>query len=287
MTTIKQTGLVNIEGGQLTAYGEVKVDGGTLRQSGGRLRVVAGNDLEFSNHGQGEFTGGEVVLSGDALRVLSGSDVSTWSNLDIGRFGVSALIVDGAGSTLQTNLTDVTPTSWGISKATGVVISNQGSVVVNADLNLSETGSEAGDIDLDIQSGGTLNVGHMRIGRGINREVNIEITGAGSSLTQRGNSFFLLGSTIEGSTSKATILLADGGRLETGSDVTRINKTGEVIIDGGTFVGEVMFLLWVVRLSICLVVLRWMGILGLCFQKMGEVHSLRLWLLVMVDHLML
>ena len=63
----------------------------------------------------------------------------------------------------------------------------------------------------------------------------VEVSGAGSVVEIFDDGTLAVGSNDAGTTARASINLTDGGRLRTGSGVTRINKTGSLLIDGGSF----------------------------------------------------
>ena len=206
VTTVNPTGTLNITGGGFAAP-SLSVTGGTVQSD--PAGTVAVNSLMVQN-------GGRVDLNG-ALSALSFS---------------LQLTVDGAASHL--NLAQ--PLTLGGNLANGVVIFQNGAVGnLAGGLNLDESFNSNGIAT--IQTGAHVTAGNIGVGadgNSTNSTPLLNVTGAGSSLTQSGAATLTVGAFGAGR-SVGLMKVQDGGTFTSGSGPTLVSVNSELDVLGGTY----------------------------------------------------
>ncbi len=236
-TTVNATGSINIDGfggGAFNANGDVNVNGGSITRSFAAFNLAAGRTLTATAGAQLDF-GGDMTLSGGTTWDISdGADLYS-GPMNIGTSGgVTALTIDGEGSSLNVGNANWL-SLWGIGGHTAeVTVRNDATAQVLGQINLAESSTAGTTGTIAVESGATMTVGGLFVAAagGASTTGTITVAGDGSSLTQVGSRSLTLG---HSSTGTAQLDVLSGGTFNTGTGSTYIGATGTLNIGGGTF----------------------------------------------------
>ena len=254
LTTIRKTGLVDIQGGTFDANGNITIDGGALQRStSGTFDWAASKTMTIQGGGRASFTGNfqtpdaliNVTGSGSRLETLdatahlnidnacrvnvSGAGlVSSAGYLDIDR---GWLVVDGSGSSATAPLM----CWWGRDAGTtSATFRNDATGSFNGGIELVAPGAAAGtQAALSVESGADLSVGFFHINTtGGGTAATATVTGAGSTLTHPDYTNLSIGN----STGGAAVLnvLAGGAYTVQDTGYTYLYESGTINILGGS-----------------------------------------------------
>ena len=229
-TTVNATGHINIANGTYNANGFIDLDGGTLyRTSLSEFNLATGKSLDAYSDAQATFSGDYDLSDSTTFNFTQGADLDVTSWLDIGRTTTGTLVVDGLGSELTVgNLS-----YWGTTGGTAnVTFSDRAAAMLN-DISLAE-GSAAGTTGTwSVESGADVDVSNIYIADGgpTGGAGTLTLTGTGTTLTQTGSSYLIIGHASNGT---ATVNVLDSSTFNTGTGQTTVHATGTLNIDGGT-----------------------------------------------------
>jgi hypothetical protein len=250
---IRKTGTLTINAGTLNANGDITVSGGTLTLtgSGGALNWASGRTMTIDSGGKvnvlspvGSYTtpanavinisgaGSQLttasafniylIVKGAQLNVTNGGSIGE-GNILIGSLGVAGtVIVDGAGSTLNTNGTNQNHVGPGT-----LTIRNS----ATGDMSHVSVGT-FGTGTLDVLSGASLSIGNLSVGASLSNDSigNVQVTGA--SITQEGPAVFNVGAN---SFSSGAVTIGAGGTFTTATGTMTVAATGVLFVTGGIF----------------------------------------------------
>ena len=236
-TIISDTGTFFVDENSTANFnGDIFVDGGTLRvDNTGQILLAAGKTLTA-------FNGGQVQTANSSLFILeaqieSGADWTHTGALTAGAtFSSGTVIVDGPDSTLNVN---------GLLELTnggnrGVVNVQNNAQASSNQLFVGESNTDPTTVaELNIRTGGDLTTGTVGVGSffGNQGRGTINLAGTGSSLTQNGNSFLLLGNNNTLDVGRHAVNVTDNAVFTTGTGPTIIRKTGTLTLNtGGKFI---------------------------------------------------
>lgn len=232
-TTVRSTGLIEIDGGNFIAHGPILVDGGAISHVSGAFGHDVGANFTVSNGGIALLTGLRAITGSAHYRVNSSGELTNNGTLQVGAAqGAGILDVDGLGSELNVN------GSLRIGDSPGqqgtVALTNQAAASVLG-LSIASPPSESGTFNgsLGISGGASLEVdgGEVSIGRGLavaSGSGNLTI-GSSSIVTQSGSGSTILGSSV-GPT--GSFQLSGGGQYASGTGLVDIRTTGTLNIVG-------------------------------------------------------
>jgi|GEM_PF-3337731 len=232
LSTVNAGGTLDISGGtfNFNANGNVNVDGGTITRGFAlhSFNLASGLTLTATNNAQINFAGGYDIDLGTTFDIQSGADFSTTS---VTANGVSdgTLLVDGVGSSVTTGAS-----FWGLSGNTADVTFRNGATGNLGTIVLADSSTGGTTAIFRVESGATVTTGNLFVARlgGATTSGTITVDGGTSSLTQNGASQLTIGHGIDGT---ATINVQNGGTFSTGTGTARLNPTGTILVDGGTF----------------------------------------------------
>jgi T5SS/PEP-CTERM-associated repeat protein len=225
--SIKKTGAINVTGSSgLHLGGETALDGGTINASDGHFVSAIEHPFTASNDAQIDVDDLNIYYN---WTIQSGADLRSISGITIAFSGTATLLVDGAGSTVTAG----GPSRLGNFGATGQMIARNGALIDVDRLELAGIPDSGGIVR--IESGAQMLVGRLQVAvfGGSDNTGTITVTGAGSTLVQKGANPVTLGYISEGS---ATINILDGGTFSMSTGTLFLNPTGAINLDGGTFI---------------------------------------------------
>ena len=229
LTTIENSGLIEINDGTFQAKGDVLVSGGELRElNNGNFDLESGLTLTANGLGQVNFDSAYDIDDDTTFLIQGGADFSVTSSLDIG-FGngeSGTLIVEGVGSTVTVTSTTSVGELGGSGNLTlrgGATASFSTLAIVDIPSAQPTTGTVLVELGANVTSSSLF----VNDEGGNGTAGALTITGSGSSWAA---TTLVLGDDLSGT---ATIEVLDGGALTTTSTAT-FQDTGVMTIDGGT-----------------------------------------------------
>ncbi len=231
-TLVKHGGTLNIaNGGTLHANGDVRVDDGRLTVDHATFDLASGKTLHIRDESTVEFFGSHVIKNDTTFIVRGGSNFSIVGGLSAATNGTDGtLLLGGAGSTLT------------VSDGISIFGADGGHALFNATddseaefaaVQLSHGNDPGTRSTWNILGGAQVTTGHFYAGTEQGTS-DIRISGAGSSLTQTGDSRLALGRINDTfNFTNATLLLEAGGTLNTGTGTTTIGTGGLLQIVSG------------------------------------------------------
>lgn len=255
LTTVNPTGHVKIAGGTLNVNGDMTLTGNGLRLEcdatgtfsmvpGKLLKIQGGADANFGGtfgiQGNTTVTGGGSSLfansdlfAGNAgvLNVQSGGTAASSLSIRIGTTGNGTVMVDGTGSNLISNKTDV-----GGLASTGILTLSNGSTGLLGNLGVGVSNFSGTTGTVNIESGSSATVSGLAIApTNASTTTALTVTGTGSVLTHTGTgaSPFIVGS--QSPSGNVALNVQNGGTVHTGTGALTVNRSGRINIIGGTF----------------------------------------------------
>ncbi len=242
---INPSGTVTVNtNGIFNANGNVTVDGGTIDSQTNGFRLASGKTLTASNDAQVTLNGGNngifySINGSREIKVESGADVSFSNPINVGLGSASngTITVDGSGSTLTINTDSLAGLSdVGAYGATGnlTVRNNAEATIHSGSLHVASTGGTSPSTSgtVNVESGGSFTLNNLRIthfdtntGTGI-----VNVTDAGSTITQTGASQLIVGNAVGGT---AELNISSNATFTTGTGDSTINATGTVNVNSG------------------------------------------------------
>jgi hypothetical protein len=205
--------------------------------SGSTTTNVIGNGARLATINSSAFL---VIGSGGQLNVTAGGDVSAAGRITIGDSGTGTVVVDGAGSTL--NSTSTSASSWGSENFAGgsanVTLRNGASASLPGGVHLGSPSTVDSDGVFNIESGAAATLGPLVLNAsfadGATGTVNVNDTGSTLNVTSLalGNGT-LMGDRGSASGGSATLNITDSAFLNVGAGGTTLNATATININGG------------------------------------------------------
>ncbi len=261
LVTVESGGVLNASTGTSTFYanGGVLVDGGAAIIQRDNFSIADGTTFEATNGAQVSaintindpddldasvdtlfyFVSTGISTASVTYNINAGADFATPGGLLIGLGGNGTFIVDGVGSSLSVGATTNNAISELGSLGNGNLTVRNGATAdyFSNFLWLGRLASASNTTTLSVESGATFTAKDIKASAS-NAEseagaVVINVTGAGSTLTQFNRSWvaLTLGSTSSTSTNTTTVNVTNNGVFTTGAGATTLNRTATLNID--------------------------------------------------------
>lgn len=230
VTTVNETGEINLNGGDLMVHGDLNVVGGSVVQQPGSSFFTLFDDMTVSDGGSVTLSQTLDIGSDATLQIVSGADVQA-SRSEVGDVGAGdgTLIVDGPGSTLTATLG---PTQWGGGNSSSVFFRDD-AVGTLGDVAMTNGNSANETSTLLVEDGAFLSVGSLDVGAAgaAGSMTTVDVTGDSTLLDLSGAATLTVGHASGGS---AEVTVEDQSALiRTGTGLTTINATGTINVNSG------------------------------------------------------
>ena len=225
--TRSNTGTLNLVSDRILVVqaGGDAIISGLFHQPGRSNLNVTGSGSTFTTSGDFIWDGAGSLLS--VLSVNSGGLLSSGGALHLARTNQAvSLSVNGAGSQLVASPLFTSEWQAGVLLVNGAAASLGGLRIADVNFGATNYGS------LSVQSGSTASIGNLAVATVVASNTGtLEVSGAGSAITQTGASTLTLGAVA---TSAATLTIGSGGTFTSGTGNIALNQTGTIHLDGGT-----------------------------------------------------
>jgi T5SS/PEP-CTERM-associated repeat protein len=213
----------------------------TLTLQNGGIATITGSftnstpsTLAISDTGTAFNVSSTLTLNAGSITTVSAGAALTAQTLVVASSSDATMTITGSGSSLQTNSVSV-----GLSGSHGTLSIKDHSTATLGAISVDTSGTTGTNGLLAISGGARVT------GTNLNIATNTAANTGNVTVSQTGSRLLVTGTTNIGAASGSTgaLTISTGGTFNTGTALTTVNSTGEIIINGGTLIanGTVQF----------------------------------------------